>query len=156
MTLLTLAYPKEEAERLQKIVEVMPIDADGALVEKKPERLPKQLSRHLLPPEAHRESRKTLDRVLSEFRALATVDQTPLRNSNPSRLPAQYHNDLHSRGLPTSQAREERSIKTSLYSGSPYHGNTNNIGSGRQPNNDRRGRTKKPYIHNSKPSTIPH
>ena len=43
MTLFVLAYPSEESERLQKVVETMPIDADGVLVERKPERLPKQL-----------------------------------------------------------------------------------------------------------------
>jgi hypothetical protein len=142
MTLLMLAYPNEEAERLQKIVEAMPIDADGVLVERKPERLPKQLSRHLLPPEAHRESKKTLDHVLSEFKDLAMSNQTPSRNSKTSRLPPQYHNDLYSRELPTSQPREERFAKNTLYSESPYHGQTNNA---------QRRRTK-PYVHNSRPN----
>jgi hypothetical protein len=36
-----LAYPEREAIRLQKVVEGMPIDADGVIVDGKPERLPK-------------------------------------------------------------------------------------------------------------------
>ncbi|KAF4625195.1 hypothetical protein G7Y89_g12978 [Cudoniella acicularis] len=151
MTLLMLAYPNKEAERLQKIVEAMPIDADGVLVERKPERLPKQLSRHLLPPEAHRESKKALDRVLSEFKDLTTSNQTPSRNSKTSRLPPQHHNDLYSRELPTPQPRQERFAKTNLYSESSYHGQTNKTGNGRQTNNVQRGRTK-PYVHNSRPN----
>lgn len=70
MTLFVLAYPNEESERLQKIVETMPIDADGVLVERKPERLPKQLSRHLLPSKGHHESRELLRNTLSEFKIL--------------------------------------------------------------------------------------
>jgi hypothetical protein len=43
MTLLILAHPDEEWRRLEKVVEAMPIDADGNLVDGKPERLPKQI-----------------------------------------------------------------------------------------------------------------
>lgn len=43
MTLMILAYPDEEWRRLQKVVEAMPIDADGDKVDGKPERLPKQI-----------------------------------------------------------------------------------------------------------------
>jgi hypothetical protein len=43
MTLMILAHPDEEWRRLQKVVEAMPIDADGDLVDGKPERLPKQI-----------------------------------------------------------------------------------------------------------------
>jgi hypothetical protein len=40
---MILAHPDEEWRRLQKVVEAMPIDADGDLVDGKPERLPKQI-----------------------------------------------------------------------------------------------------------------
>ena len=43
MTLFILAYPEEEWRRLEKVVMSMPIDADGDLVDGKPERLPKQI-----------------------------------------------------------------------------------------------------------------
>ena len=43
MTLFILAYPEEEWRRLENVVMSMPIDADGDLVDGKPERLPKQI-----------------------------------------------------------------------------------------------------------------
>jgi hypothetical protein len=41
MTTWILAYPDQEASRLEKVVVSMPIDADGETVDGKPERLPK-------------------------------------------------------------------------------------------------------------------
>jgi hypothetical protein len=95
MTLFVLAYPDEESERLQKIVEALPIDADGVLLEGKPERLPKQLSRYLLPPKWHHKSRELLENALFDFKDLATVIQTPttipIVNTNTSRSQPPYH-----------------------------------------------------------------
>lgn len=45
MTIWILAYPDQEAKRLEKVVVSMPIDADGETVDRKPERLPKVCSR---------------------------------------------------------------------------------------------------------------
>lgn len=67
MTIFILSYPEEETKRLQKVVEAMPIDADGEMVDGKPERLPKQISRHLLPPKEDRKSRKHVEKAISEF-----------------------------------------------------------------------------------------
>ncbi|KAF4451402.1 hypothetical protein F53441_5668 [Fusarium austroafricanum] len=50
------AFPDQEAKRLNHIMTDLPITADGALVDDKPERLPKQISRHLLPANRHRET----------------------------------------------------------------------------------------------------
>jgi len=47
MTLFILAYPEEEWRRLEKVVMAMPINADGDLVDGKPERLPKQIVSNL-------------------------------------------------------------------------------------------------------------
>lgn len=41
MTTWILAYPDQEARRLEKVMVSMPIDADGEIVDGKPERLPK-------------------------------------------------------------------------------------------------------------------
>ncbi len=41
MTTWILAYPDQEASRLEKVVVSLPIDADGQTVDGKPERLPK-------------------------------------------------------------------------------------------------------------------
>lgn len=52
---LIRAFPDQEAKRLSYIVAELPIAADGPLLDGKAERLPKQLSRHLLPTSHHRE-----------------------------------------------------------------------------------------------------
>ncbi|KPM45805.1 hypothetical protein AK830_g769 [Neonectria ditissima] len=49
------AFPDQEAERLNYIVAELPISADGPFQDGKAERLPKQLSRHLLPAAPRRE-----------------------------------------------------------------------------------------------------
>ncbi|KAI5457407.1 hypothetical protein BGZ63DRAFT_365135 [Mariannaea sp. PMI_226] len=51
------AYPDQEATRLRSIVDELPIVADGPLVNGKQERLPRQLSRHLLPSAFHQKTR---------------------------------------------------------------------------------------------------
>ncbi|KAL2149645.1 hypothetical protein VTH82DRAFT_8297 [Thermothelomyces myriococcoides] len=70
MTLVTRAYPTEEAQRLGKVVAALPIDADS-LLDGKPERLPKQISRHLLPERPDRECRSVVtDALRTYFEAL--------------------------------------------------------------------------------------
>ena len=67
MTIHILAYPEDESRRLEKVVLAMPIDADGEMVDGKPERLPKQISRHLLPVREDRKSRKLLENAIRDF-----------------------------------------------------------------------------------------
>lgn len=67
MTIHILAYPEEESKRLEKVVLAMPIDADGEMVDGKPERLPKQISRHLLPEKEDRSSRKLIENAITNF-----------------------------------------------------------------------------------------
>jgi hypothetical protein len=99
MTLFILAYPEEEWKRLEKVVMFMPIDADGDLVDGKPERLPKQIvsdpdpsfalvrlgfhlshkaitdlvvllqSRHLLPEKTDATSQQLLEGAILQFLA---------------------------------------------------------------------------------------
>ena len=148
ITLFVLAYPNEESERLQKIVETMPIDADGILVERKPERLPKQLSRHLLPSKGDRESMRLLDIALSEFRGLATSSQTsskiPVVNAKTSHFPTNHHEDTYSRGFATS---DDYLVKHSLRPDMSYHGQVRKTGlqAKRTPR-----RKEKVYVHNSR------
>ncbi|EFQ30097.1 uncharacterized protein GLRG_05241 [Colletotrichum graminicola M1.001] len=59
-----LAYPESEARRLHAIVSALPVDADGPLLEGKPERLPRQLSRHLLPRTHDNKVRKILNEAV--------------------------------------------------------------------------------------------
>jgi hypothetical protein len=56
MTCQIQAFPEQEAKRLNLIMADLPIIADGAFEDGKPERLPKQLSRHLLPVTRNRET----------------------------------------------------------------------------------------------------
>lgn len=49
LIILVQVFPDDEARRLAAVVEDLPIEAAGLAVDGKPERVPKQLSRHLLP-----------------------------------------------------------------------------------------------------------
>ncbi|EPE27303.1 hypothetical protein GLAREA_03218 [Glarea lozoyensis ATCC 20868] len=97
MTLMILAYPEEEAKRLEKVVLDCPIDADGQTVDGKPERLPKAISRHLLPEVEDRASKRLVDKAIEEF--VQTSDKKPKsptlsRNSSTSqarRPPVEIH-----------------------------------------------------------------
>lgn len=60
------AYPDEEARRLDKVVSALPIEADS-LLDGKPERLPKQISRYLLPNEALRKTRRLVEETMKDF-----------------------------------------------------------------------------------------
>ena len=101
MTLFVLAYPNEESQRFDKVVLMMPIDAKGASGEKKPQRLPKQLSRYLLPPNGNHELKKLLRVTLPGLKNFATSSQTsskvPIVNSKTSST--KHHDDAYSRDL---------------------------------------------------------
>ncbi|KAL1855807.1 hypothetical protein Daus18300_010982 [Diaporthe australafricana] len=60
------AYPDEEAKRLDKVVSALPIEADS-LLDGKPERLPKQISRYLLPEKPVRKVQKIVDEAMRDF-----------------------------------------------------------------------------------------
>ncbi len=64
-----LAYPDVEARRLEQIVCDCPINADN-LIDGKPERLPKRISRHLLPDKTDKKSRSLLDAAMKDFNEL--------------------------------------------------------------------------------------
>ncbi|GJD01804.1 hypothetical protein ColKHC_10629 [Colletotrichum higginsianum] len=59
-----LAYPDPEARRLHAVMSALPVNADGPLLDGKPERLPRQLSRHLFPESHDRKLRKILDEAV--------------------------------------------------------------------------------------------
>jgi hypothetical protein len=67
MTIFLLAYPDAESKRLAKVVLALPIDADGQMVDGKAERLPKQISRHLLPEKEDRKSKKLVEDAIANF-----------------------------------------------------------------------------------------
>lgn len=94
MTIQISAYPNAESERLGKVVLALPIDADGQMVDGKPERLPKQISRHLLPDVGDRDSDKLMKTAISRFsddigtfhnsRSKPTTSSPPLRQTSPT------------------------------------------------------------------------
>ncbi|KAK1972170.1 hypothetical protein LY78DRAFT_698834 [Colletotrichum sublineola] len=59
-----LAYPDAEAKRMHAIVSALPVNVDGPLQDGKPERLPRQLSRHLLPGTHDNKVRKILNEAV--------------------------------------------------------------------------------------------
>ena len=58
------ATPGPEARRLDHVVAALPIDAAGSTLEGNPERLPKQLSRHLFPLKPTKETEKRVGAAL--------------------------------------------------------------------------------------------
>lgn len=79
-TLLTLSYPDLEHARLNRIVAELPIDACGSLVDGKPERLPKQLSRHLLPNHGNSRRREEIREAVKSFMQDASLSQRRSRD----------------------------------------------------------------------------
>jgi hypothetical protein len=96
MTINILAYPEEESRRLEKVVLALPIDADGQVIDGKPERLPKQISRHLLPDRADRKSRRVLKDAIADF--LEDLGTTNRRKGSITSPPLSRHSS-------TSQSR---------------------------------------------------
>ncbi|KAJ4267283.1 hypothetical protein NW762_003387 [Fusarium torreyae] len=106
------AFPDQEAKRLNHILADLPITADGALVDGKPERLPKQISRHLLPATRHRETHdlvvdaisgwiKHTEENESDFRRNSSDDgyKTILKEEKTIRYKPDDHRDRdHDRG----------------------------------------------------------
>ncbi|KAK2625822.1 hypothetical protein QTJ16_005134 [Diplocarpon rosae] len=129
MTINILAYPEEEYKRLEKVVIAMPIDADGDLVDGKPERLPKQISRHLLPDREDRSSRKLLDSAIESFledlgstsrRKPSITSQSISRNSSTSQTRSRPHVELHqARSSPTPGKAQSLERERKPYGGVP-------------------------------------
>ena len=102
-TIHILAYPEVEAKRLEKVVLALPIDADGVSQDGKPERLPKQISRYLLPQKEDSKSRRGLEDAIEDFfsdlgtssRQKSTImSSSPLRRS-PSTQSQSHPVDIH-------------------------------------------------------------
>ncbi|KAK2058792.1 hypothetical protein LY76DRAFT_592952 [Colletotrichum caudatum] len=74
-----LAYPDPEARRLHAIVSALPVNADGPLLDGKPERLPRQLSRRLLPGIHDNKVRKILNEAMWDCLEDATPPLPPTK-----------------------------------------------------------------------------
>ncbi|KAL2071396.1 hypothetical protein VTL71DRAFT_12631 [Oculimacula yallundae] len=117
MTINILAYPEEESERLAKVVVAMPIDADGDLVDGKPERLPKQISRHLLPEREDRSSRKLLDSAIENF--LDDLGSTSRRKASITSPSLSRHSSSTARPRADSSARGASTSSQRSYGATP-------------------------------------
>ncbi|PHH68468.1 hypothetical protein CDD80_7491 [Ophiocordyceps camponoti-rufipedis] len=106
MSVFIQVSPDSEARRLDSIMAALPIEAASDTPDGKPERLPKQLSRHLFPPRAHD---KTKHRV-----AAALTDWVEAMGYSASRPPSwmSAFRDMVSRSLspnaPEPVRREDR------------------------------------------------
>jgi hypothetical protein len=65
--ILILAYPDEEWDRLSRVVLDLPVEVDDEVIDGKPERLPNQIPRHLLPERDNHRSRKLFDRAIVDL-----------------------------------------------------------------------------------------
>ncbi|KAG9235486.1 hypothetical protein BJ875DRAFT_483213 [Amylocarpus encephaloides] len=121
MGIAILAYPNQEAKRLENVVLDCPIDADGEMIDGKPERLPKQISRHLLPANQDRQSKKLLDNAILDFldnletgSRKKSIASPPLsRHSSTS--PSKPRVEVHQEKPPPTRLERERKP----YSGTP-------------------------------------
>lgn len=151
MTLHILAYPEEEWKRLEKVVLKLPIDADGELVDGKPERLPKQISRHLLPESEDRKSRKLINEAIESFldnlgsapRRKASITSPPIsRRSSASQTrtrPVEIH---QIRTSPTTAKAQPVGIERDR---KPYAGAPGSEASSNEENGPQIERERQPY-----------
>lgn len=135
-TIHILAYPEVEAKRLETVVLDLPIDADGVSQDGRPERLPKQLSRHLLPQKEDRRSRRGLEDAIEDFfsdlgtsrRQKSTIMPSSPPRQSPSTQSRSRPVDIHQvKTAPivinTKPAERERKQYTSASSVSESSGN---------------------------------
>lgn len=80
-----------EHDRLDKIVLALPIDADQCLVDGKPERLPKQISRHLLPNTENDFRKNEVYMAISDFLDEAGLSKHGVRMSGSYVPPVSTH-----------------------------------------------------------------
>ncbi|KKY34573.1 hypothetical protein UCDDA912_g05440 [Diaporthe ampelina] len=115
------AYPDEEAKRLDKVVSALPIEADS-LLDGKPERLPKQISRYLLPEKPSVPSGLNRDDVGADRRsstisaAAASVAAAVLRPSSRAAMSAAH---LASQGMSSSTPALDMSARDPRAGGDP-------------------------------------
>jgi len=107
------ANPDVEAKRLDRIMSKLPIDSDGPLVDGKPERLPKQLSRHLLPKKADKTAQENLDLSIRDvFSRRKSRDRKRAEKARKSSPDSGF-------GSSTSSPSKNRDRDTSYNDGSP-------------------------------------
>ncbi|KAI8661882.1 hypothetical protein NCS55_01059600 [Fusarium keratoplasticum] len=75
-------FPDQEAKRLNRVIADLPITADGPPVDGKPERLPKQLSRHLLPADRQRETHDLVVNAISDWIKMANENDIEYRRAS--------------------------------------------------------------------------
>ncbi len=116
MLMCIMAYPDEEARRLEKLVSALPLNTHSPL-DGKLERLARQISRYLFPEGPDRNSRVILDKVMKELMygvfpdqrrpSTATARPPPISSSRDARPPDTTSPRM--RYAPTSGGRDDRS-----------------------------------------------
>ncbi|KAH8599136.1 hypothetical protein B0O99DRAFT_683116 [Bisporella sp. PMI_857] len=114
MSLHIMAYPDQEAKRLEKAVLDLPIDADG-LTEGKVERLPKQISRHLLPEKEDRGPKMLIETVVANF--FEDLGSTRRRKASISSPTLSRHSSIAA--VPTTNTRQQRPVEIHQAKASP-------------------------------------
>ncbi|KAF4458550.1 hypothetical protein FALBO_14719 [Fusarium albosuccineum] len=107
------AFPDKETKRLNRVIADLPITADGPLIDGKPERLPKQLSRHLFPAERHRETHDLVVDAITSWIKIADENEEYHRRSSfeDTHKPSSSRDDVTGRYRPD----EYRSHDSSKY-----------------------------------------
>ena len=98
------------------------------MVDGKPERLPKQISRHLLPAHEHRKSRKLLNKAVTDFladlgsssRRKASIASPPLSRHSSTSQSRSHPVEIHQvRTSPTSSKAKPLERERNPYTGAP-------------------------------------
>lgn len=114
LILMIQAHPDEEAKRLDKVVSALPIEADS-LLDGKPERLPKQISRYLLPERPLKAQQRLVDEAMKDFQDELEVSSEPKLGRKNSTA-----NKKSSPIVVTTSSLDKRSVPTSSTSGSNH------------------------------------
>ncbi|KAG6360085.1 hypothetical protein INS49_011141 [Diaporthe citri] len=138
------AYPDEEAKRLDKVVSALPIEADS-LLDGKPERLPKQISRYLLPEKPVRKVQKIVDEAMRNFTQDINNSSTSQSNTAITAVSSRYIPDAaikenRADDGGTGQERDRRTTSTAA-SGSRDHDDSRRKSMATPPGPGHLGRT---------------
>lgn len=128
MTCCILAAPDQEALRLCRVVESLPIDLSSS---SHSERLPKQLSRHLLPAKPDPITREWLMRVC-DAEGLPTTRSSSTSRQGSKRGREECRDDASRRYMPSSRLDDDRASIRSHSTRRRHHSTT------RSPDDDRR------------------
>jgi len=142
-----IAYPDNEAKRLNHVVSELPINADGPW-DGITERLPKQVSRHLFPKKPERKTRRLLDKLVKDY-VEEFLPHSPKQSSMPPLIEARSEErqsvfstsasgPRSTKYMPESRHRQDSVSSPPVFPGHAYSGDPSGVFSTSQNQNHER------------------